>query len=119
MLCDVDCSTVKRFKNSIFQNRNSYAANVPHLAVLANNPLGYVTATALFMNHPDGFLHGGSVIRMDGGQKLLKVRRPFLRFEAKNFVYFVRPIDAQIVSPTDTQILCRPASHMGEALPFA
>src|SRR6266436_10111727 len=77
MLCDVDCGTVKRFKNSIFKNRNTHAANVPHLAVWSNNPLGYVTATALFMHHPDGFLHRGTVIRVDGGKILLKVRRPF------------------------------------------
>src|SRR6266436_6671770 len=119
MLCDVDCGTVKRFKNSIFKNRNTHAANVPHLAVWSNNPLGYVTATALFVHHPDGFLHRGTVIRVDGGQILLKVRRPVLWVKAKNFVYFVRPIHAQIVSPTDTQILCRPAPHMSETLPFA
>src|SRR6185295_921369 len=118
MLCDVDCSTVKRFKNAIFKNRNTHAANVPHVAVWSNNPCGYVTATVLFMHHPDGFLHRGSVIRVDGGQILLKVRRFVLRVKAKNVVYLVRPIDVQIVSPTDTQILCRPALHMCEALPF-
>src|SRR4029077_14549440 len=119
MLCDVDCSTVKRLKNPTFKNRNTHAANVPHLAVWSNNPHGYVTATALFMHHPDGFLHGGSVIRVDGGQILLKVRGPVPRVKTKNVVHFVRPIDSQIVSPTDTQIFCRPAPHMCEALPFA
>src|SRR5713101_5195116 len=119
MLCNVDCGAVKRSKDSIFKNRNTHAANVPHLSIWSNNPLGYVTATALFMHHPNGFLHGGSVIRVDRGQIPLKVRRPVLWIKTKNFVYLVRPINAQIVSPTDTQIFCRPTPHMCEALPFA
>src|ERR1700688_1693982 len=119
VLCDVDCRTVKRFENSIFKNRNTDAANVPHLPVWSNNPVDYVAATALFMHHPDGFRHRGSVVRVDGGQKLLKVRRPVLRVKAVNLVYLVRPIDSQIMGPPDAQILCRPAPYMGEALPFA
>src|SRR5258707_791259 len=119
MLGDVNCRSVKRFENSTFKNRNAHAANVSHLPVWSNNPFGYVTATTLFMHRPDGFLHRSTVIRVHSSQILLKVRRPVLWVEAKNFVYFVRPIDAQIVSPTDTQIFRRPAPHMCEALPFA
>ena len=107
--------TVKRFKDSIFRNWNAHAANVPYFAVWSDNSVSYVTATALFMHHPDGFLHEGSVIRMDGSQIPLKVRRPVPWVKAKNVVNFVRPIDSQIDSPTDTQILCGPAPHMGEA----
>src|SRR4029077_15846853 len=118
VLCDVDCRTVKRFENSIFKNRDTDAANVPYLPVWSNNPVDYVAAAALFMHHPDGFRHRGSVVRVDGGQILLKVRRPVPRVKAENFVYFVRPIDIQTVRPTDTQIVGRPAPYMGETLPF-
>src|SRR5580693_7230184 len=97
MLGDVDCRTVKRFENSTFKNRNTYAANVSYLTVWSNNPVRHVTDTALFMHHPDGFRHRGSVVRVDGGQILLKVRRPVLRVKAENFVYLVRPTDTQIV----------------------
>src|SRR5260370_4388060 len=82
MLCDVNCGTVKRFENSIFDNRDTHATNVPYLPVWANNPVGYVAATALFMHRLDGFRHRGSVIRVDGGQVLLKVRGPVLRVKA-------------------------------------
>src|SRR5580693_221136 len=99
VLCDVDCRTVKRFENSIFKHRNTDAANVTYLPVWSNNPVDYVAATALFMHHPDGFRHRGSVVRVDGGQTLLKVRRPVLRVKAENFVYLVRPIDTQTVRP--------------------
>src|ERR1700746_1905367 len=105
MLGDVHCGTVKGFENSPFKNRNTHAANVPHLSVRSNNPLRYVTATALLMHHPDGFSHRGSVIRVDGGQILLKVRGSVLRVKTVDFVYFFRPIDTQIVRPTDTQIV--------------
>src|SRR5690349_2587143 len=118
MICNVNCGTVKRFKNSVFKNRNTNAANVPHLPVWSNNPVSYVTATALFMHCPDSFCHRGSVLQVDGGQILFQVRGAVLQIEAKNLVYLVRPIDTQIVRPTDTQILCRPAPHMSEALPF-
>src|SRR5580693_5307759 len=101
MLADVNCGTVKRFENSFFDNRDTHAANVPYLPVWSNNPVGYVAAAALFMHHPDGLRHRGSVIRMDGGQTLLKVRGPVLRVNAENLVYLVRPVDAQIVRPTD------------------
>src|SRR5260370_887125 len=74
MLGDVHCGTVKRFENPTFKNRNTHAANVPHLPVWSNNPLRHVTSTALPMHHPDGFSHGSSVIRVDCGQLLLKVR---------------------------------------------
>src|SRR5882672_8331576 len=119
MLCNVNCGTVKGFKNSIFKNRNTNATNVPYLPVWSNNPVSYVTATALLMHCPDGFRHRGSVLRVDGGQILFKVRGPVLRVKAENLIYLVRPIDTQIVRPTDAQILCRPAPHMSEALPFA
>src|SRR4029077_10699121 len=119
VLCDVDCRTVKRFENSIFKNRNTHAANVTYLPVWSHNPVDYVAATTLFMHNPDGFRHRGSVVRVDGGQILLKVRRPVLWVKGENLVYLVRPIDAQIIRPTDAQILCRPAPYMGEALPFA
>src|SRR5689334_15440496 len=119
MLCNVNCGTVKRFENSIFKNRNTDAANVTYRPVWSNNPVGYVAATALFVHQPDGFRHGGSIIRVDGGQILLKVRGAVLRVKAENLVYLFRPIDTQIVRPTDTQILCRPAPHVSEALPFA
>src|SRR4029077_9284870 len=119
VLCDVDCRTVKRFENSIFKNRDTDAANVTYLPVWSNNRGDSVAAPAHFMHHPDGFRHRGSVVRVDGGQILLKVRRPVPRVKAENFVYLVRPIDAQIIRPTDAQILCRPAPYMSEALPFA
>src|SRR5579863_9309451 len=99
LLCNVDCGTVKRFKDSIFRNWNAHAANVPYFAVWSDNSRSYVTATALFMHHADGFLHGGSVIRVDGGQILLKAWGTVPRVKTKNFVHFVRPIDAQIISP--------------------
>src|ERR1700730_4509108 len=105
VLCDVDCRAVKRFENSIFKNRNTDAANVTYLPVWSNNPLRHVTATALLMHHPDGFSHGGSVIRVDCGQILLKVWGPVLRVKTVNFVYLFRPIDTQTVRPTDTQIV--------------
>src|SRR5580658_760583 len=102
MLGDVHGCTVKRFENSTFKNRNTHAANVPYLPIWSNNPLRHVTATALLMHHPDGFSHGGSVLRVDCSQILLKVRDPVLRVKTVNFVYLVRPIDTQIVRPTDT-----------------
>src|SRR5580700_6024296 len=105
MLGDVHSGTVKRFEDSTFKNRNTHAANVPHLPVWSNNPLRHVTATALLMHRPDGFRHGGSVIRVDCGQILLKVRGPVPRVKTVNPVYLVRPIHPQIVSPTDTQIV--------------
>src|SRR5690349_10748631 len=114
MLSDVDCGTVKRLKGSIFKNRNAHAANVPYFPVWSNNPVSYVAATAMFMHRPEGFRHRGSVIRVEGGQILLKVWRPVLWVKAKNFVYFVRPIDIQIVGPTDAQIVGRPASHVSQ-----
>src|SRR5437660_2656313 len=119
MLCDIHCRTVKCFEPSIFKNRNTNAANVPHLPVWSNNPVSYVTATALFMHCPDGFRNRGSVLRVDGGQILFEVRGPVLRVKAETLVYLVRPIDTQIVRPANAQILCRPAPHMSEALPFA
>src|ERR1700758_431027 len=119
LLCNVNCGSVKCFKNSAFKNRNTHAPNVTYVTVWPNNPFGHITTTALFMHHPDGALHRGTVIRVDGGQIPLKAWGPDPRVKAKNFVHFVRPIDAQIVSPTDTQILCGPAPHMGEALSFA
>src|SRR5579863_2227181 len=70
LLCNVDRSTVKRFKDSIFRNWNAHAANVPYFSVWPNNPFGHITTTALFMHHPDGALHRGTVIRVDGGQIL-------------------------------------------------
>src|SRR5260370_22057801 len=76
MVGEVHCGTVKRFENPTFKNRNTHAANVPHLPVWSNNPLRHVTSTALPMHHPDGFSHGSSVIRVDCGQILLKVRCP-------------------------------------------
>src|SRR5579862_176210 len=119
MLGDVNCGTVKRFENSIFKNRNPDAANVPYLPVWSNNPVGYVAATALFLHRPDGFRHRGSVIRVDGGQILLKVWGPGLRVKAEDLINLFRPIDTQIVRRTHAQIFCRPASHMSEALSFA
>src|SRR5260370_8875910 len=103
MLGDVHCGTVKRFENSTFKNRNTHAANVPHLPVWSNNPLRHVTATALLMHRPDGFSHGSSVIRLDCGQILLKVRGPVLRATTVNFEYLLIPIDTQIVRPTVPQ----------------
>src|SRR4029077_16646966 len=104
MLGDVHCGTAKRFENSTFKNWNTHAANVPHLPIWSNNPVRHVTATGLLMHHPDGFSHGGSAIRVDCGQMLLKVRGAVLRVKTVNFVYLVRPIDTQIVRPTGTQI---------------
>src|ERR1700756_5039118 len=86
LLGDVHCGTVKRFEDSTFKNRNTHTANVPHLPVWSNNPLRHVTATPLLMHHPDGFSHGGSVIRVDCGQILLKVGGPVLRVKTVNFV---------------------------------
>src|SRR5258707_15368903 len=102
---NVHCGTVKRFENSTFKNRNTHAANGPHLPIWSNNPCRHLTATALLMHRPDGFSHGSSVIRVDCGQILLKARRPGLPVKTVNFVYLVRPIDTQIVKPTDTQIV--------------
>src|SRR4029077_18079562 len=79
VLCDVACRTVKRFENSIFKNRNTDAANVPHLPVWSHDPLRHVTATALFVHHLDGFRHGGPVIGVDDGQVLLMTWGPVLR----------------------------------------
>src|SRR5690349_5381736 len=104
MLGDVHRGAVKRFENSAFKNRNTHAANVPYLPVWSDNPFRHVTARAMLMHHPDGFSHGGSVIRVDCGQILLKVRGPVLRVKTVNLVYLVRPIDTQIVRPTDTQM---------------
>src|SRR5579864_6510866 len=119
MLGDINCRSMKRFENSVFKNRNTHAANVPHLPVWSYNSLCYVTARALFVHYPDGFLHRGSVIRVDGVQILLKGRGPVLWVKTENFVYLVRPIDTQTLGPTDPQILRRPAPDMSEALPFA
>src|SRR5260370_27742640 len=119
MVGEVHCGTVKRSENPTSKNRNTHPANVPHLPVWSNNPLRHVTSTALPMHHPDGFSHGSSVIRVDCGQILLKVRGPVLRVKTVNFVYLIRPIDTQIVRPTDTQIVVRPATLMNEALTFA
>src|ERR1700740_605122 len=105
MLGDVHCGTVKRFENSAFKNRNTHAANVPYRTVWSNDPVRHVTTTALLMHHPDGFSHGGSVVRVDCGQILLKVRGAVPRVKTVNLVYLVRPIDTQIVRPTDTQIV--------------
>src|ERR1700747_3581338 len=105
MLGDVNCCPMKCFEHPIFNNRNPHAANVPHLTVGSNDPLGYVTATSLFMHRSDGFRHGSSVIGVDGGKILLKRREPFLRVKAENFIYLVRPIETQIVGPADAQVL--------------
>src|ERR1700756_4406627 len=98
MLGDINCRSMKGFENSVFKNRNTHAANVPHLPVWSYNSLRYVTARTLFVHYPDGFLHRGTVIRVDSSQILLKVRRPVLWVKAKYVVHLVRPIDAQIVS---------------------
>src|SRR5580700_10446609 len=105
MLGDVNCGSVKCFKNSAFENRNTYAPNVPYVAVWPNNPLSHITTTALFMHHSDGFSHGHSIVRVDGVQILLKVRGSVLWVKTEDFVYLVRPIDTQILGPTDTQIV--------------
>src|SRR5580658_10052143 len=110
---------MKPLEDSIFNNGNANAANVPHLPIWSNYSLGYVTTTTLLMHHLDGFSHGGSVLRMDCGQILLKIRSPVPGIKAVNFVDFVRPIEAQIVRPTDTQIPGCPAPHMPQAFPFA
>src|SRR5258707_15898853 len=105
MLGDVNCGSVKCFKNSAFENRNTYAPNVPYVAVWPNNPLSHITATALFMHHSDGFSHGRSIIRVDGVQILLEVWGAVMRVKTKNFVDLIRPIDIQTLRPTDTQIV--------------
>src|SRR5689334_23056813 len=79
LLCDINCGTVKSLENSIFDGRNTRAANVPHFPGWSHIPLGYVTTTALFMQHADGFRHGGSVIWMNCGKILFKRWGPLLR----------------------------------------
>src|SRR5580704_4626651 len=105
MLRDVHCGAVKRFENSVFKNRNTHAANVSHLPAWSNNSFRYVTATALVMHHPDGFRHGGSVIRVDRCKILLKAWGPVLWVEAINLVYLVRPEHIQTIRPTNAQIV--------------
>jgi hypothetical protein len=109
MLCDVHCGNLKPLENSVFDNRNTDTANVPHLSAWSNNPLRYIAASSLLTHRCDGFSHEGAVQWVDRGQILLKGRDPILRVQAKDFVYLVRPI-------VDSQIVERPAPHMGEAL---
>src|ERR1700677_1127020 len=119
MLGDVHFGTVKPFENSVFNIRNTHAANVPHLPVRSNNPLRYIAATSLLMHPIEGFNHQGSIIWMHDGQIPFEVRGTALWVKAVNSVKLVRPINTQIVSPTDAQIAGRPSPHLSEALPLA
>src|SRR5580700_1954273 len=117
--CNIFCCAAESLKNSIFNHRNANTANVPYLPVWSNDALRDIAAAALLMQRLYCFGHGGSVLGMDRGQKLLKARRPFLRSKAENLVYLVRPIETQILRQRDAQITGRPTSYMSEALAFA
>src|SRR5260370_26480576 len=106
-------------ENSVFNHRNTDTADVSYLPIWSNYSFRCVAPAALLMHHLYCFGHGGSVLGMDHGQKLVKVRSPVVGIKSVNLVDLVGPIDTQILRPGDTQIAGRPAPHMSEALSFA
>ena len=93
LLRDVHCSAVESLKNSVFYHRNTNTTDVPYLPIWPNNSVCDIAAAALLMHRLNCFGHGGSVLRMDRSQILLKARSPVFRIKPVNLVDLVRPID--------------------------
>src|ERR1700690_2410568 len=84
LLGDIDRGAEKPLENLAFSNGNSHAANVAKLAVGANNSLFHIAATAFRTHSLYGVSHKVAVLRVNGGQILLKYWRSLLRIKPVN-----------------------------------
>src|ERR1700751_1927888 len=91
LLRDVHCSAVESLKNSVFYHRNPNTSDVPYLPIRPNDSVRDIAAAPLIMHRLNCFGHGGSVLRMDRSQILLKARSPVFRIKPVNLVDLVRP----------------------------
>src|SRR5580658_4347021 len=89
LLCDVHRCAVVSPKNSVFNHRNTNTTNVPYLPIGPNNSIRDIAVAALLMQHPYCFSHGGSVLRMERSQHLLKARGAVFRIKSENLVDLV------------------------------
>jgi hypothetical protein len=118
MLCDVDRGAAVSLKHSIFYDWNADAPDVSNLAIGPNYPVRNIAAAVLLMQLLHCCCHRGFVLGMNRTQELLKTRSSIFGIDPEDLVYLVRPVDIQVVRPTNAQICRRPTPNVGKAFPF-